>query len=84
MTPETKKLLLAPIFGGLFVLFLPIIVWPLLVQALWTHFSPKLKAAFRMAPVSPGVAYFAGDTTEGKPVENSKLDKLADEIANKR
>jgi hypothetical protein len=83
MTPEMKKLLVSPILGGLFVVFLPFIVWPLLAQALWIHFSPRVKLFFRPAPVALGVSYFAGKPEEGKSDE-SKLDKLADEIHAKR
>jgi hypothetical protein len=84
MTPEMKKLLVAPVLGGLFVVFLPFIVWPLLAQALWVHFGPRIKMAFHPRPVAVGVSYFAGDTKDGEPVESGKLDKLADEIDSKR
>ena len=84
MTPEMKKLLVSPILGGLFVVFLPFIVWPLLAQALWVHFSPRIKMAFHPRPVVVGVAYFAGEGKEGEPTENEKMDKLAAEIKSKR
>jgi hypothetical protein len=83
MNNEIKQLLLAPIFGGLLVLFLPIIVWPLLAQALWVHFSPRVKLFFRPAPVALGVAYLAGQPEEGTK-ENERMDKLASEIQEKR
>jgi hypothetical protein len=83
MTPELKKLLVSPILGGMLVLFLPIIVWPLLAQALWVHFSPRIKLFFRPAPVAMGVAYFAGKPEEGSR-ESKAMEKLADEIASKR
>jgi hypothetical protein len=84
MTPELKKLLVSPILGGLLVVFLPFIVWPLMAQALWTHFGPRIKLFFHPAPVAVGVAYFAGEGKEGEPTENTKLDDLAKEIADKR
>jgi hypothetical protein len=83
MTPEMKKLLVAPIMGGMFVIFMPAVVWVLIAQALWVHLSPKLKLAFRPAPVTLGVAYLAGQPEAGTK-ENKKLDELADEIASKR
>jgi hypothetical protein len=84
MTTEMKKLLVAPIMGGLFVVFLPFIVWPLLAQALWVHFGPRIKLAFQPTPVAVGVAYFAGEGSEGKPTENEKMSTLAAEIDSKR
>ena len=83
MTPEMKKLLVAPFLGGLFVVFLPFIVWPLLAQALWVHFSPRIKLFFAPAPAHMGIAYFAGKPEEGKS-EAPKLEKLAAEIDSKR
>jgi hypothetical protein len=83
MTPEMKKLLVAPIMGGLFVVFLPFIVWPLLAQALWVHFGPRIKLLFSPTPAHMGIAYFAGKPEEGKS-GNAKLDKLIDEINQKR
>ena len=83
MNNEIKQLLLAPIYGGLLVLFLPIIVWPLLAQALWVHFSPRVKLFFRPAPIALGVAYFAGKPEDGGR-ESKAMEKLANEIASKR
>jgi hypothetical protein len=83
MTPEMKKLLVAPIMGGLFVVFLPFIVWPLLAQAIYKLLKEKYGHNLAPAPMAVGVAYFAGKPEEGSN-GNAKLDKLADEIHSKR
>jgi hypothetical protein len=84
MTKEMKQLIVAPFIGGLFVVFLPFIVWPLLAHAIYKAIAEKYGHMAAPAPMAVGVAYFAGEGKEGKPTSNEKLDKLADEIQEKR
>lgn len=83
MTPEMKKLLVAPFIGGLFVVFLPFIVWPLLAQAIYKLLKEKFGHDLAPAPMAVGVAYFAGKG-EGEKSDEPKLDDLAAEIDTKR
>lgn len=83
MSPELKKLLVAPIYGGMLVLFLPLVVWFLLGEAIWVHLSKKFHDATAPLPMAGGIAYFAGKGEDGSST-NIKLDGLADEIARKR
>ncbi len=84
MTPETKKLLASPFLGALFVVFMPLIVWPLMAHAIYKRVREAMKGTPVVAPMAVGTAYFAGPTEEGKPRENAELDELAKEIADKR
>ena len=84
MTKEMKQLLVAPFIGGLFVVFLPFIVWPLLAHAIYKAIAKKYGHLTAPAPMAVGVAYFAGESKDGEPTKNEKLDDLAKEIAIKR
>jgi hypothetical protein len=84
MTPEMKKLLVAPLMGGLFVIFMPAVVWVLIVQAIWQVLQKKLRPAMAPLPMTMGVAYFAGKGESEPGPSNAKLDILANEIAEKR
>lgn len=97
--PVLAMLLLAPIMGGLFVVFLPVIGFGVLLQHLGRKaYAASHEAALQLGTVfapswRPGEAHFAGkhgekpaeeEPGEAKAAGDAKLDALAEEVEAKR